>query len=231
MSEQSEVWAVVPAAGVGARMGPGAPKQYRQLGGKPLLVQTLLALAPSVEGLVVVVSNEEYDPQTLDQLREQEGIGGTLRSVVIGGDTRQASVARGVREVPDSAEIVLVHDAVRPLIQTELILAVIEAIQSSGAAAVAVPVADTLRRGAGGCFMETVDREGLWRMQTPQGARRETLLQAIQRSEEEGWAATDEAGLLQMAGVEVALVEGDERNLKVTRPADWPLAEALWAIQ
>ena len=229
----SGAWAVVPAAGVGSRMG-GAPddlaKQFRSLGGKPVLVRTLeaLASAPEIAGLVVVVAEAEVEA-VRQRLEREVPLAEKLRAAVAGGATRQASVARGVAAVPEAVEVVLVHDAVRPFVTAERIGAVVAAIGASGAAALAVPVADTLRRGASGWFGATVEREGLWRMQTPQGARRELLASALAQAERERWTATDEVGVLQRAGVEVALVEGDERNLKLTRPADWSLAEALWA--
>lgn len=228
-----QTWAVVPAAGVGSRMGgeAGDPaKQFRELDDAPILVHTLRALAsaPGVTGLVVVVGEEEVEP-VRQRLSKDAPLADALKAVVAGGATRQASVARGVARVPDEVGIILVHDAVRPFVRAEDIEAVIQAVRASGAAALAVPVADTLRRGASGRFEATVDREGLWRMQTPQGSRREVLADALARAEREGWTATDEVGVLQRMGAAVALVEGDERNIKLTRPSDWLLAQALWA--
>lgn len=236
------VWFVVPAAGVGSRMGggPGAPaKQFRSLGGAPVLVRTLHALAPEASGGIVVAVGEH----------EVEGVQALLSEplsavrVVVGGASRQASVARGVAATPEAAGVVLVHDAVRPFVTREAVRAVTAAVRETGAAALAVPVADTLRRAAAdtasgegpadssarGRFAETVDRAGLWRMQTPQGARRDLLARALAQAAADGLDATDEVGALQHAGIPVALVPGDERNIKLTRPADWALAEALWA--
>ncbi len=226
-------WVVVPAAGIGSRMGGrgGDPaKQFRALGGAPVLVQTLRALASArgVTGIVVVVAESEVDA-VRKRLEGDPPLAGVLQGVVAGGATRQASVARGVTAVPESVGLVLVHDAVRPFVTIDRIEAVLAQAHASGAAALAVPVADTLRRGARGQFGETVDRDSLWRMQTPQGARRDILVDALAQAERDGWAATDEVGVLQRAGVPVALVEGDERNIKLTRPSDWLLAEALWA--
>lgn len=221
------VGVVLPAGGSGSRMGgaPGAPpKQFRELGGAPVLVQTLRAFArhPDVGPAVVVVP-----------AGEEEATAGLLRTfaveaaVTTGGPTRQASVANGVRALPGGVDLVLVHDAVRPFVPASVVARVVEAVRQSGAAAAAVRVADTLRQGGDGpLFGGTVDREGLWAMQTPQGARREWLERA--HANAGGAVATDEVGLLQGAGRPVRIVEGDARNLKLTRPTDWALAEALW---
>lgn len=221
-SAASRLGVVLPAAGAGLRMG-GSSKQYRLLGGAPVLVQTARAFAghPDCGPLVVVVPADRVD-ETADLLA---GYGVEARAVA-GGTSRQASVRRGVEALPPGVTHVLVHDAVRPFVTADRIAAVARATRASGAAALAVPVADTLRRADGDRFGATVDRDGLWAMQTPQGARRDWLLDASAASPDE---ATDEVGLLQAAGHAVALVEGDARNLKLTRPSDWPLAEALWA--
>ncbi|MEL6615138.1 MAG: 2-C-methyl-D-erythritol 4-phosphate cytidylyltransferase [Bacteroidota bacterium] len=223
-----DVWAVVPAAGLGTRMGEGARKQFRMLGGEPVLVRSLRVLASVVDAVVVAVREVEVKA-VRGMLSDVEDLRDAVHAVVAGGDSRQASVARGLDAVPKSAVIVLVHDAVRPFVTPEAVRAVAEAVREHGAAALAVPVADTLRAGRDGAFGETVDRSGLWRMQTPQGARRDLLADALARAQQEGLVATDEVGALTRAGVEVAIVDGDERNLKLTRPADWALAEAIWA--
>ncbi len=119
------------------------------------------------------------------------------------------------------------HDAVRPFVTQTVIASVIEAASTHGASAAALPVADTLRQGgAGPLFGTTVSRDGLWAMQTPQAARRDWLVRAAANAA--GHVATDEVGLLQHAGYPVRIVEGDPRTFKVTRPADWRLAQALW---
>lgn len=206
-------------------------KQFRLLGGQPVLVHSLdaLAAAPEVSGLVVVVAEEEVEP--VRQALAESPVAEWVRAVVSGGETRQASVTRGVEAVPESVEIVLVHDAARPFVRPEDVSSVVQAIRRHDAAALAVPVADTLRQSGGEFFGATVPRDQLWRMQTPQGAQRGILAGALARAEREGWAGTDEVGLLTRAGITVAVLEGDERNLKITRPADWALAEAIWAAR
>lgn len=223
-----DVWVVVPAAGHGTRMGGDRKKQFRLLGGQPVLVRTLEALAASVDGIVVAVGEAETaSVQTM--LSQTPSLVETPVHVVVGGATRQASVARGLQAVPGGVPVVLVHDAVRPFVRPEAVQAVADAVAARGAAALAVPVADTLRRGGGDAFGQTVEREGLWRMQTPQGARREFLVAALEQAERDGLEATDEVGALSHAGHEVAIVDGDERNIKLTRPADWALGLAIWA--
>ena len=220
----SGVAAIVPAAGSGSRMG-GAPKQLRLLGGVPVLVQTLRAFArhPHVGALVVVVP--PYDVPVFRRMMTDYDLSAT---VTAGGRTRQDSEGRGLDAVPAGTEIVLVHDAVRPFVADGTSAAVIEATRADGAAALAVPVADTLRRAAGDAFGETVAREGLWRMQTPQAARLDWLHEAHAAAARDGFAGTDEVALLMRAGRRVRLVEGDARNLKLTHPEDWALAEVLW---
>lgn len=202
---------------------PGEPpKQFRELGGAPLVVQTARAFRRHPElGSVVVVAPAGEEARTRDLLAAH----GIPAEVATGGASRQASVARGVRAL--EADVVLVHDAVRPFVTQAVIASVIAAASTHGASAAALPVADTLRQGgAGPLFGETVPRDGLWAMQTPQAARRDWLLRAAANAA--GHVATDEVGLLQHAGYPVRIVEGDPRTFKVTRPPDWRLALALW---
>ena len=216
---------VLPAGGAGRRMGGDVPKQFRDLGGAPVLVQTLRAFARhAAVGPTVVVVPAGSEAETESLLREH----GAVAAVVAGGPTRQASVANGVAALPADVGLVLVHDAVRPFVSQDVIARVVEAARAGGAAAAAVPVADTLRQGgAGPLFGDTVDRAGLWAMQTPQAARRAWLVRAAANAGR--LVATDEVGLLQAAGHPVRIVEGDARNVKLTRPSDWAFAEALWA--
>ena len=220
------VGVVLPAGGSGSRMAEAGapPKQFRRLGGAPVLVQTLRAFHrhPAVDVAVVVVPVGE-EAATRALLAEY----GAEADVVTGGASRQASVAHGVRALPPAVRTVLVHDAVRPFVSQAVIASVLQAVLAHGAAAAALPVADTLRQGGRGpLFGTTVPREGLWAMQTPQGARRDWLVRAAAKAA--GHLATDEVGLLQHAGHPVWIVEGDARNTKLTRPSDWKLAEALW---
>ncbi|SHK92992.1 2-C-methyl-D-erythritol 4-phosphate cytidylyltransferase [Rhodothermus profundi] len=214
---------LVPAAGQGSRLG-GPRKQFRRLGGRPLLEQTLRAFAfhPEVDSLVVAVP-ADCVARISDSL---QAAGLPKRwQVVAGGRTRQASVQAALAVLPPEIDLVLVHDAVRPFILPEQISAVIEATRRVGAAALAIPETDTVRRVHDHLLGETVPRRGLYRMQTPQGFRRDWL-EAAHRQQEE--AATDDVELVQRLGYPVACVPGSSFNFKITTAEDWELAQVLW---
>jgi len=222
--QYDRVAVIVPAAGSGSRMG-GAPKQFRTLGDAPVLVHTLRAFAQLDEIRTLIVAVLESDVGEVERLVAEYHLDA---NVVVGGATRQDSVRESIKAVGGSAGIILVHDAVRPFIRGGQIREVIAAIDEHGAAAMAVPVTDTLRRGSVGVFGESVDREGLFRMLTPQGALTDLFLKAHEKAQADGFVGTDEVEVLHRAGVEVHLVLGDERNIKLTRPSEWALAETLW---
>lgn len=219
---------LVPAAGQGTRMG-GERKQLRLLGGKPLVVQTLLVFDrhPSMDLLVVAAPAAE-----LEALRARLGTAGLhkLHAVVAGGATRQESVAAALAAVPGDVDVVLVHDAVRPFVDPGDVTAVLAAVREHGAAALAIPVTDTLRRGRGDVFAGTVPRSGLFRMQTPQGCRRDWFDAAHAEAQRTGYQATDDVDLVQQLGHPVRIVPGSTRNIKITTPDDWELAGLLWHL-
>ena len=221
---EGSVAVVIPAAGVGRRMGAGRRKQFRELGGAPVLVRTLEAFDrhPAVGALVVA-----GPPGEAAALHDELATAGfaKLHAVVDGGATRQESVGRGLAASPPDADLVLVHDAVRPFLPASRLGAVIAAAREHGAAALAVPMADTVRRGDD-TFGATVPRDGLWRMQTPQAFRVDLLREAHERFADV--AGTDEVELVQRLGRAVRIVEGSALTFKITTPDDWALAEALW---
>lgn len=221
-----EVAVLIPAAGQGRRLG-GPPKQFRELGKHPVLAQVLLTFEwhPAV-GHAVVAAPEDRVTEVTDRL-QAEGFS-ILTAVVSGGRDRQASVRHALRAVPDAVRTVLVHDAARPFVAAAQIQAVVQTAQNDGAASLAVPVADTLRRGESGHFGNTVSREGLYRMQTPQGFRRGWLERAHRRAASGDGAATDDVALVQRVGHDVTRVPGSRRNFKITTPEDWSLAQQLW---
>ncbi|MFB6274027.1 MAG: 2-C-methyl-D-erythritol 4-phosphate cytidylyltransferase [Salinibacter sp.] len=222
----NEVAVLVPAAGRGRRLG-GTPKQFRMLGGRPLLVQVLLLFEqhPAV-GSIVVAAPSDHLQEVTDRL-QAEGLS-SLSAVVTGGEDRQASVRHALRAVPDPVEFVLVHDAARPFVAADQVQAVVDTVHAEGAASLAVPVADTLRQGEGEILGDTVPREDLYRMQTPQGARRDWLEAAHRKAAREDVVATDDVALVQHLGHDVPLVPGHRRNFKITTPDDWALAQQLW---
>jgi 2-C-methyl-D-erythritol 4-phosphate cytidylyltransferase len=208
-----EGWAIVVAAGSGERFG--RPKQFEALGGRRVLDVAVAAARACCAGVVVVV------PPGCDSA----AVAGA-DVVVAGGATRSASVRAGLAAVPASAEIIVVHDAARPLARAELWAEVIGAVeQGAGAAIPAVPVADTLKRIVDGRVAETIDRAQLVAVQTPQAFRAELL----RRAHAGGGDATDDAALVEGLGVVVTVVPGAADNLKITSPVDLVVAEALLA--
>ena len=217
---------ILPAAGMGTRLG-GQPKQYRLLGGEPLLLRTFAVFDrhPRIDEIIIVVrkGDEEEIRALFVDIEAQSRV-----QVVAGGASRQASVFAGLSTLSADIEHVLVHDAVRPFVTPENITSVLNAIASSGAAALAVPVADTLRKGAGTHFGDTVSRKNMYRMQTPQGGRKALMLDAHQLAMGATYDATDDVDLIQRAGHPVEILEGHSLNMKVTTPADWQLAQWIW---
>ncbi|MFE7564761.1 2-C-methyl-D-erythritol 4-phosphate cytidylyltransferase [Kitasatospora sp. NPDC057500] len=235
--------AVVPAAGRGERLGPGAPKALRELGGVPLLVHAVRALTRSrAVGLVVVAAPADGVAEVV-ALLDSHGLEDKDIRVVAGGATRQESVRLGLAAIPAEVGIVLVHDAARPLVPVEVVDAVASAVRAGAEAVVpAVPLADTVKRVepvAGGPepVLDTPDRATLRAVQTPQGFRRETLAGVHAKALAEEAAAdgtglppvTDDAGLVERFGGRVVVVPGHEEAFKVTRPLDLVLAEAVLA--
>ncbi len=225
--DPSEVAVLIPAAGEGSRLG-GPRKQFRTLGDRPLLVQVLLVFERHSDvGHLVVAVPENHVQEVSDRL-QAEGLS-KLTAVVSGGDSRQESVQHALRAVPAPVEVVLVHDAVRPFVEAQEVRSVIGAVRTHGAASLAMPVADTLRKVSDDSFGETVPRRGLYRMQTPQGFRRAWLEDAHRAAAEtDGVAATDDVGLVQRQDRDVHLVQGSRRNFKITTPGDWQMAQSLW---
>ncbi len=220
----SQVAVLVPAAGRGTRLG-GVRKQFRLLGNRPLLEQTLWAFEqhPAIDGLVVAVPADRVE--CVAEALRQSGLKKLWR-VVAGGATRQDSVAAALRSLPAEVGVVLVHDAVRPFILPEQITAVLEAVHQVGAAALAIPETDTVRRSDDGYLAETVPRHQLYRMQTPQGFRRDWLEAAYAQAADP--PATDDVELVRRLGYPVARVAGSVFNFKITTTEDWELASMLW---
>ena len=227
--------AILPAAGFGTRMGGESPKQFRNLEGVPVIVFTLrrLATCPSIDEFLVATRAEEVE--ALAARIAQEKLGRPLR-VLRGGDTRQQSVANAVAEVPADAELVLVHDAVRPMVTRELVERVIAEARTRRAAILGVPAMDTVKEvkraslpNDVALITATVPRERVVLAQTPQVFEAALLRQALARAAEDGFTASDEAGLVERLGHDVYVVLGSERNLKITRPGDLELAEFFLA--
>lgn len=226
--------AVIPAAGRGVRLGPGAPKALRALNGTPMLVHAVRAMAASraVE-LVVVVAPPQGEPEVKRLLDDHALPGTTDYLVVPGGDSRQESVRVGLDALPDGIDTVLVHDAARPLVPVETVDSVIEAVHEGAVAVVpALPLADTVKLvepagdGEPEPVVSTPDRSTLRAVQTPQGFDRETLVRAHTTVTGN---VTDDASMVEQLGLRVVVVPGHEEAFKVTRPLDLVLAEAVLA--
>jgi len=222
------------AAGRGTRLQAAVPKAYLTLRGAPLLLHSaarLLAAVPPEDTAEVFVLAQPEDRQAhlaphLATLAKLAG-GPERAHVVDGGATRQESMERGLQATPEDAGLIVVHDAARALVPVERTRDCIRAAQSTGAALLAIPATDTLKRVQNGHVVETLDRSAIWYAQTPQIARRELFLRACAHARKTGFAVTDDASLLEHAGIDVAVVDGSTGNLKITHPDDIPLAEAL----
>jgi 2-C-methyl-D-erythritol 4-phosphate cytidylyltransferase len=224
------VVALVPAAGRGLRMGGAVPKQFLSLGGEPLIVQSLRTLqaAPVVDQIVLAVplSDVEYcENEIVSRHRLTK-----VTKVVAGGAERQDSVRYALAQVHIDTEIVLIHDAVRPFMTLQMIAEVVAAAKERGAAIIALPMRDTVKQvRTDGTIARTVDRTPLWLAQTPQAFRRDWIEAAHKKAHVEGIRATDDAFLVEWLGYSVAVVEGSGENIKVTRPEDLVIGEAILA--
>jgi 2-C-methyl-D-erythritol 4-phosphate cytidylyltransferase len=217
------------AAGRGTRFGGPVAKAYLELDGVPLLViaaERLARVADLRGGSHLVLVVDPADAVLLAPWLPRLLALGDVRTTP-GGRTRQESMTRGLAAADADADLVLVHDAARALLPIEPARTCVAAAARTGAALLAVPVADTLKRANGEFVAATVDRAGLWQAQTPQVVRRELLERALRHAAATGFAGTDEVALVEHLGQPVALVPGSPTNLKITRPADLPLARAI----
>jgi 2-C-methyl-D-erythritol 4-phosphate cytidylyltransferase len=224
-----DVGVVIVAGGSGTRTGGTELKQFRWVAGKPALLhslQTFMARADVVS--VVCVLPQEYaaDPPPwifqcdIDRLM-----------ISTGGRTRTESVRNGLEDLPDEASIVLIHDAARPLVGDSTIDRVVTSVRGGQNAIAALPVVDTLKEVDGeGRIVKTIERERLWRAQTPQGFTRETIVRAHRDAKAQRLNATDDAALCERLGIPVSVVRGSERAMKITEEPDFARAEALFMI-
>lgn len=215
---------VVVAAGKATRFGGGLPKQFLDLGGETVAARSVRALAshPGLDGVIVVLPPEEIGGPRHEALARISGV----LAVVPGGASRAHSTAAGVAAA-DGAAIVLVHDAARPFVGAGLVARVLDAAVRDGAAVPVLPVSDTVKEtGSDGRVLRTLDRARLRLAQTPQGSRRDWLLQALERALAAGADVTDEAQALERDGRSVTMVDGEAGNVKITRPEDLEAARA-----
>jgi 2-C-methyl-D-erythritol 4-phosphate cytidylyltransferase len=233
-----KVVAIIPAAGLGTRMAPGGKrahpsKQFFEINGAPILIHTLRVFARNrqINQIMVVLRRNEMD-RFARQL-EKEKLAAKVE-IVEGGEHRQESVANalaGLQAAKD--DIVLVHDAVRPFVDDEIIGNVIREVEKHNAAIAGLPAVDTIkhvdRTAEGALITSTIPRERVVQAQTPQGFRYELIKRAFDSATADGFTGTDEASLVERLGVDVWVVMGSARNIKITTPADLELAEFLLA--
>jgi 2-C-methyl-D-erythritol 4-phosphate cytidylyltransferase/2-C-methyl-D-erythritol 2,4-cyclodiphosphate synthase len=207
-------------------MAANRPKQFIELGGLPVLARTVSLFLELPEIREIIIAAPSLHLQETREMLERFALGPVI--VVAGGETRQESVRAGLAVVSPGIELVIVHDGVRPLLDPGSVRACLAAAAETGAAMLAVPVKDTVKEvKAGMVVARTVDRHNLWLAQTPQVARRDLLEKAFAAALRDDFVGTDEAALLERIGCEVQIVMGSERNIKITRPDDLFLAEAL----
>ena len=213
--------AVVPAAGTSTRMD-GQDKMLLELGDRPVLVRTLESLedCPLIHEIVVVTREDLVVP--VSRLCREYGLT-KVSKVVTGGATRTLSVLAGIRSASPEAELIAVHDGARPFVTREVLEEVIRKAAECGAAAPAVPVTDTVKRARDGMVEETLDRETLFAIQTPQVFEASLLKAALQKAAEEGVTLTDDCAAVERLGMQVSLTRGDRANLKLTTPTDLDL--------
>ncbi|MHC1725702.1 MAG: 2-C-methyl-D-erythritol 4-phosphate cytidylyltransferase [Syntrophobacteraceae bacterium] len=228
----SRTCAIVPAAGSGVRMGGNRPKQFLQLAGRPILAHTLSLLSGlSIISSIFLIVPEKHIATAGQIIRDwtrsspanHAGI-----SIVAGGAERQDSVYNGLRNLPRDCGWVLIHDGVRPFASPELVTAAWEGAQQTGASITAIPATDTVKRASQGVVRETLPRDEIWLVQTPQVFRKDIIVSAYDKAMEAGWKGTDDASFVERIGVSVSVVPGERSNIKVTNPED--LAWAEWFL-
>jgi 2-C-methyl-D-erythritol 4-phosphate cytidylyltransferase len=220
--------ALIPAAGRGRRMGLDIEKQFLPLGGKPVLAYTLARFeaTPGIDRIVVIVPPGR-ETLCCQAIVEPEGLR-KVTHIVAGAETRQRSVAAGFHCLDEDVDVVVIHDGARPFVTSSLIGAAIDAAMQDGSAVAAIPESDTLKRVSGeGTVIETVDRQNLWRAQTPQAFRRAILQRALAYAARHSLDATDEASIVESLSLPVRIIPGSIWNFKITSPDDLVLAELL----
>lgn len=225
-------FALIPAAGMGKRMGASINKQYLQLDGLPIVARTIAVFeeSPLIEAIYLVIPAEEI-PYCREHVVAACGFRKVVQ-IVPGGRERQNSVMNGLnamRQNVSDDDVVLIHDGVRPLITLQLLRESIEIARRNDGALVAVPAKDTIKTVRDGIIIDTPPRETLWQAQTPQSFRFATIYDAHRAAELEGFMGTDDASLVERRGGAVRIVRGDYRNIKITTPEDLVLAEAFLA--
>src|SRR6202158_2784254 len=226
----NRIAAILPAAGLGTRMGADTPQQFLELDGVPIVILSLRRIASCALVTDIIVATRGDEVARLEERIRREKLKQNVR-VVRGGDSRQDSVAQALELVSNDTEIVLVHDAVRPFVTREQIARVIEEARSCRAAILGIPAMDTVKEVKRASLPQdvalitsTIPRERIVLAQTPQAFQYALIRDAFRSGQKDGVTASDEAGLVERLGHDVYVVQGSDRNLKITRPADMELA-------
>ncbi|HSB03609.1 MAG TPA: 2-C-methyl-D-erythritol 4-phosphate cytidylyltransferase [Thermodesulfobacteriota bacterium] len=220
--------AIIVSAGKGHRIGGEKKKQFLLLAGKPILCHTLdkFETCPLIDSIQLVVGQEDMD-YTLRAIVEDYGYR-KVSQIVPGGKLRQESVKNGMDALSRDVDIVVIHDGVRPFVTHEMIEESIQAARRFKAAVVAVPVKETIKVvGPDRTVLKTLDRESLWKIQTPQTFQVEVIKEAFRRAAEDGFIGTDDASLVERIGINVYIVLGAYNNIKITTPEDLILANLI----
>jgi 2-C-methyl-D-erythritol 4-phosphate cytidylyltransferase len=218
---------IIPAAGFGERMGAPVSKQFLSLRGKPLIIHTLERFQQCSEIAEIVIAAQPSAFQQIEFLVKEFHLA-KVRPLVEGGKRRQDSVANALKHIDERAELVVVHDAVRPFIHKKILLAAIEKAVEHSASVVAVHAKDTVKIGNERNIIETtLKRSSVWIVQTPQIFKKDILVRAYEHAKNNGIEATDDASLVEQIGVQPVLVEGSYDNIKITTPGDMEFAEVL----
>ena len=224
----SKVTALIPAAGMGRRMGKALAKQYLPLGDMPMLAHTLLAFqrSPEIDEIIPILSKEDME-SCLRDIIEQYHIT-KVKTLVVGGKERQDSVMNGLQKIEKDTSVVLVHDGVRPFVTAEMIRESVEFAKKGQCVAVGVPLKDTVKEvDDKGVVRHTLERSRLWAIQTPQVFPFKVLKYAYEDSYKHGVYGTDDAVLVERAGGKVHVIMGSYDNIKITTPEDLILAEEI----
>jgi 2-C-methyl-D-erythritol 4-phosphate cytidylyltransferase len=227
-----KTYALIPAAGMGKRMGASINKQYLRLGGVPIVARTISVFeqSPFIAGIYLVIPADEI-PYCRENVVEACGFR-KIVEIVPGGKERQNSVMNGLNAIRPKAgddDVVVIHDGVRPFITPGLLKESIDIARTSDGALVAVPAKDTIKTVRDGIVTGTPPRESLWQAQTPQTFRFGVISEAHLAAEREGFIGTDDASLVERRGGRIRVARGDYRNIKITTPEDLILAEAFLA--
>jgi 2-C-methyl-D-erythritol 4-phosphate cytidylyltransferase len=217
------VLAIIPAAGVGVRMGGAMPKQFLSLEGVPIFVHTLRKFAATdcIDEIYLALRADDMERAQRDVDREH--FAKSVR-LVAGGSSRQETVSSALTQAATATEVVVVHDAVRPFVTLDMIQRVVGTARKDGAVILGIPSVDTVKQVEGHLILGTIPRERVVLAQTPQAFRYDILSEAFERATKDGFHGTDESSLVERLGHPVTVIMGSDRNIKITKPSDLPLA-------